>query len=133
MIEAVRGDAREFQQVVFNLINNATAAMSEKGGKLTVSAEAQGEWVNIRVKDTGTGIPDDIKAHIFDPFFTTKKVGQGTGLGLSLCYGIVHKYGGKMSFVSTTRDDHHDLPCGTTFTVSMPVERPEEAAKGEDS
>lgn len=129
----IKGDAREFQQVIFNLINNATAAMSEKGGTLTISAEAAGDWVNVKVRDTGTGIPDDIKAHIFDPFFTTKKVGQGTGLGLSLCYGIVQKYGGKISFVSTTREDHHDLPCGTTFTVSMPVERQEEAAKGENS
>ncbi len=128
----VKGDAREFQQVAFNLINNSTAAMSEGGGALTISAEADDDWVHVRVKDTGTGIPDEIKAHIFDPFFTTKKVGQGTGLGLSLCYGIVHKYGGRISFTSTSRDDLQDLPGGTTFTVSMPVERQDGTAKGDD-
>lgn len=129
----VKGDAREFQQVIFNLINNSTAAMAEDGGTLTISAEAKDDWVHIRVKDTGAGILEEIRPHIFDPFFTTKKVGQGTGLGLSLCYGIVHKYGGRISFTSVTRDDPHDLPSGTTFTVSMPVERPGETAKGDDS
>lgn len=129
----VRGDAREFQQVVFNLINNSTAAMSGEGGTLTIYAEADDDWVHVRVKDTGTGIPEDIKAHIFDPFFTTKKVGQGTGLGLSLCYGIVHKYGGRMSFTSVAAKDHPDQPSGTTFTVSMPVEHAGGSSKGDDS
>jgi two-component system, NtrC family, sensor kinase len=128
----VRGDAREFQQVIFNLINNSTAAMSENGGTLTISAEAEADWVHIRVADTGNGIPEDIKAHIFDPFFTTKKVGQGTGLGLSLCYGIVQKYGGRISFTSVSKDDHPDQPSGTTFKVSMPVEREDGTAKGDD-
>ncbi|MCP4685334.1 MAG: HAMP domain-containing histidine kinase, partial [bacterium] len=129
----VKGDAREFQQVVFNLINNSTAAMSDGGGTLTISGEADGDEVNICVKDTGTGIPEDIRAHIFDPFFTTKKVGQGTGLGLSLCYGIVQKYGGRITFTSVSRDDQQDVSSGTTFTVSMPVERQDGAVKGDDS
>jgi len=129
----VKGDAREFQQVIVNLINNSTAAMSEKGGKLTISALADDDSVYVRVEDTGTGIPDAIKAHIFDPFFTTKKVGQGTGLGLSLCYGIVKKYGGRISFTSVSRDDRQDVSSGTTFTVSMPVERQDGVAKGDNS
>jgi signal transduction histidine kinase len=73
------------------------------------------------VADTGCGIPDRIKARVFDPFFTTKKVGEGTGLGLSLCYGIVTKYGGRIRFTSTSREDAPGAPSGTTFTVSMPV------------
>jgi two-component system NtrC family sensor kinase len=107
--------------VAFNLINNAVAVMKDEGGTLTLSAEAEDDWVHLRVTDTGPGIPDRIKARVFDPFFTTKKVGEGTGLGLSLCYGIVTKYGGRMTFTSSSRDDAPDRPSGTTFTVSMPV------------
>jgi len=117
----VRGDAREFQQVVFNLVNNAVAAMREKGGPLTLGARAEDGWVHLTVTDTGSGIPDKIKRRIFDPFFTTKKVGEGTGLGLSLCYGIVNKYGGRISFTSVAAEDSPGQPTGTTFTVSMPV------------
>ncbi len=125
----VQGDAREFQQVIFNLINNSVAAMGEQGGELKIAARADDGWVNVSVSDTGKGIPDKIKPRIFDPFFTTKKVGEGTGLGLSLCYGIVKKYGGKMSFVSVAAEDHPEKPSGTTFTVSMPVS-PEPPGKG---
>jgi two-component system, NtrC family, sensor kinase len=117
----VRGDTREFQQVIFNLINNSIAAMEKSGGTLTITARAEGEWVHVRVIDTGAGIPDRIKPQIFDPFFTTKKVGEGTGLGLSLCYGIVKKYGGKIGFSSSSEEDHPGEPAGTTFTVSMRV------------
>jgi two-component system NtrC family sensor kinase len=73
------------------------------------------------VTDTGSGIPDKIKRRIFDPFFTTKKVGEGTGLGLSLCYGIVNKYGGRIGFTSVAAEDSPGKASGTTFTVSMPV------------
>ena len=121
----VCGDSREYQQVAFNLINNSVAVMKDEGGTLTLSAEVEDDWVHLRVADTGPGIPDRIKARVFDPFFTTKKVGEGTGLGLSLCYGIVTKYGGRMSFTSSSLEDDPDQPSGTTFTVSMPVcERP---------
>ncbi len=117
----VCGDPREYQQVVFNLINNSVAVMKDAGGTLTLAAEADDGWVHLRVTDTGPGIPDRIKARVFDPFFTTKKVGEGTGLGLSLCYGIVTKYGGRISFTSSSLEDAPDQPSGTTFTVSMPV------------
>jgi two-component system NtrC family sensor kinase len=117
----VCGDPREYQQVVFNLVNNAVAAMEDEGGTLTLSGSAEHGWVRLRVSDTGSGIPDRIKTRVFDPFFTTKKVGEGTGLGLSLCYGIVTKYGGEISFTSSSRDDYPDAAPGTTFTVSMPV------------
>jgi PAS domain S-box-containing protein len=117
----VAGDAREFQQVIFNLINNAVAAMDDEGGTLTMKAWAENARVLVQVKDTGPGIPDRIKGQIFDPFFTTKHVGQGTGLGLSLCYGIVQKYGGRIDFTSVSREDDTDEPTGTTFTVYMPL------------
>jgi two-component system NtrC family sensor kinase len=117
----VCGDAREFQQVIFNLVNNSVAAMHGAGGTVTISAAADGGWVHLTITDTGSGIPDKIKPRIFDPFFTTKKVGQGTGLGLSLCYGIVNKYGGRITFSSVAAEDNPDGPTGTTFTVSMPV------------
>ena len=117
----VRGDAREFQQVIFNLVNNSVAAMRQKGGVLTLGARAENGWVHLTVTDTGSGIPDKIKRRIFDPFFTTKKVGEGTGLGLSLCYGIVNKYGGRIGFSSVSAEDSPGKPTGTTFTVSMPV------------
>jgi signal transduction histidine kinase len=119
----VRGDAREFQQVVFNLINNSVAAMEGTGGRLSLSAKTEGDWVDVCVSDTGVGIPERIRPRIFDPFFTTKKVGEGTGLGLSLCYGIVKKYGGKIRFSSRSAEDEPDRPSGTTFVVSMPVHR----------
>jgi PAS domain S-box-containing protein len=117
----VRGDSREFQQVIFNLINNAVAAMNGKDGTLTLSANQENGWINVDVSDTGTGISDKIKSRVFDPFFTTKKVGEGTGLGLSLCYGIVKKYGGRISFSSISQEDHPEQQSGTTFTVSLPV------------
>jgi PAS domain S-box-containing protein len=124
----VRGDAREFQQVIFNLVANAVAAMQPTGGKLTLAAEQEDGWVHVTVADTGPGIPDRIKRRIFDPFFTTKKVGEGTGLGLSLCYGIVSKSGGRIDFASVAAEDNPEAPTGTTFVVSMPVNDP--AAQG---
>ncbi len=122
----VRGDTREFQQVIFNLINNAVSALDGEAGRLTLSGEADADWVHVHVTDTGVGIPNRIKPQIFDPFFTTKKVGEGTGLGLSLCYGIVKKYGGKISFTSCSADDEPHRPTGTTFVISMPVHREED-------
>ena len=117
----VKGDPREIQQVLLNLINNATAAMATDGGTLTVSASQHGDKVEMSVADTGEGIPERYKMKIFDPFFTTKKVGEGTGLGLSLCYGIVSKYGGTITFESHADEDEGDRPGGSTFVVSLPV------------
>lgn len=115
------GDSREFQQVIVNLINNSLSAIDDRGGKINITAVKVAGSVETSVTDTGSGIPNKIKALIFDPFFTTKEVDEGTGLGLSLCYGIVKKYGGNITFHSVCKDDFPDQPCWTTFTVSLPA------------
>ena len=117
----IRGDSREFQQVIFNLINNSVSAMKKTGGGLiNINAYESEKNVNIEISDTGEGIPNRIKQKIFDPFFTTKKVGEGTGLGLSLCYGIVAKFGGKIDFRSFSAEDYPGTQTGTTFIISIP-------------
>ena len=76
--------------------------------------------VEIIFKDTGHGIKREDRDKIFDPFFTTREVGEGTGLGLSACYGMVTNYGGHITFESVTEDEDGDR-IGTTFTVSLPA------------
>ena len=117
----VKGDPQELQQVFINLINNAMDAM-KGGGKLRVDARlaADGKRVAIEFTDTGNGIPRESQAKIFDPFFTTKKVGEGTGLGLSVSYGIITKFGGNILFTSYPADEYPEKH-GTTFTVYLPV------------
>ena len=121
ILPRAHGDSREFQQVIFNLINNSVSAIDESGGTITITAVRVGGRVEANITDTGGGIPNKIKPQIFDPFFTTKNVGEGTGLGLSLCYGIVKKYGGNITFHSVSKDDFPDQPSWTTFTVSLPI------------
>ncbi len=109
----VRGNGNRLQQVFFNLVLNARDAMPS-GGWLTLSTEADGDTVIVEVKDTGHGIRrDDIK-RIYDPFFTTKGTSRGTGLGLSVSYGIVQEHGGAI-FVDSTPEK------GTTFQVALPA------------
>ena len=114
-----RGDTREFQQVVFNLISNAAAAVPEIGGRIIITVCKLDDMIEINISDNGHGIPQRIRPNIFDPFFTTKEVGEGTGLGLSLCYGIVKKYRGRISFISSCKEDQPDEPSGTTFTAAL--------------
>ncbi len=124
-VPLVRGDPREFQQVIFNLINNSVAAMNEDK-QLSISIRFDDREVLISIKDSGRGIPDKVKPQIFDPFFTTKEIGKGTGLGLSLCYGIVTKYNGNITFDSVSSEDDPYVPTGTTFTISFPIFNPNE-------
>lgn len=106
----------QINQVIMNLVLNAVQAMGPERGTITLGTVHQGGWVCIDVADTGAGIaPENIKK-IFDPFFTTKPVGQGTGLGLSLSYGIVKKHGGEISVSS-------QVGVGTTFRVQLPVKQ----------
>ncbi len=132
----VKGDADQLQQVFLNLINNAVLAMPQ-GGLLTITTRlnAKKDRVQIKFADTGLGITKDNLAKIFDPFFTTRKVGEGTGLGLSVSYAIVHKFGGTITCESKTKDAAPDQESGTTFTISLPIAAAEtaEAQAAEDS
>ena len=113
-LPAIRGSESEMQQVFLNLINNALDAMDKKGGEINITAQQNGDLIEIRLADNGPGIPKANLARIFDPFFTTKMVGKGTGLGLSICYGIINKMGGKID-VQSMPDQ------GTTFILNLPV------------
>ena len=112
-LPAVMGDSRQLQQVCLNLLTNAIQAMSPAGGMLRVSSYVVDDRVRLEVSDSGPGIPSAARAHIFEPFFTTKKEGEGTGLGLSVSYGIVKAHGGTIEIVETG-------PGGTTFRVTLP-------------
>ncbi len=115
----IKGDPSKFQQVFLNLINNAIHAM-QGGGTLTIKTRLlDHENIEIRFSDTGHGIKAEHRSKIFDPLFTTKKVGEGTGLGLSVCYGIITQHGGKITFETKTIEES-STP-GTTFIITLPV------------
>ena len=123
-------DFHQMQQVLLNLLNNAEQAMQEagRGGRIRVATRRQGERIEARITDSGPGIPDEILYRIFEPFFTTKKEGRGTGLGLSLCYGIVQEHGGSIRVESGGER-------GATFVIDLPIlrddSRPERGAGAE--
>jgi PAS domain S-box-containing protein len=112
----------EFNQVILNLIVNASHAIADvvgDGGKelgvITASTRRCGEWAEIRIRDTGTGIPEKIRGKIFDPFFTTKPVGKGTGQGLAISHAvIVDQHQGQLTFES-------ELGAGTVFIIRLPL------------
>jgi signal transduction histidine kinase len=108
----------ELNQVWTNLIDNAVQAMDGRG-TLTIHTGTVEDWVEVEVRDTGPGIPDPVKSRIFEPFFTTKPIGQGTGLGLDICWRIVvDKHHGDLSMESRPGD--------TRFRVRIPVQPPVE-------
>jgi signal transduction histidine kinase len=110
-----KGNANQLQQVLMNLMINAQQAMAGSSGTLRLSArKLEPGAVELRVGDTGPGIPEEIQGKIFDPFFTTKPAGQGTGLGLSVTYGIVKEHGGEIRLES-------GLGEGTTFIITLPA------------
>jgi methyl-accepting chemotaxis protein len=114
------GDANQLEQVFLNLISNAKDAMerAERKRELTITTALirHNGWkdVEISVKDTGRGIPEEDVDKIFEPFFSTKEVGKGTGLGLSICYGIIEAHGGRIEVESKINE-------GTSFRVILPV------------
>jgi two-component system, NtrC family, sensor kinase len=113
-IPAIHGDARQLQQVVLNLVTNAIQAMANiGGGTLSIATRGDRKSVALDVADTGPGIPPELRARIFEPFFTTKPEGEGTGLGLSVSYGIVTAHGGTITLV--------DAPAGARFVVELPA------------
>ena len=117
ILPTVKADGRQLEQVFLNVINNAVAAM-EKGGILIISAHSTNDdMVAISFSDTGHGIPPENMDKIFKPFFTTK--GEGTGLGLSVSYDIVKKFGGDIRVKSQIKEKGKES--GTTYTVLLPV------------
>jgi signal transduction histidine kinase len=116
-LPAVCGRQGELNQVWTNLIDNAIDAMDD-GGVLTISSEvdrrADGEeFLQTKIIDNGSGIPDDIRDKLFEPFFTTKEIGKGTGLGLDIVRGIVKQHNGSIKFESE--------PGRTEFCVCLPT------------
>ena len=120
--------AGEFNQVILNLLINAAHAIGDavRGsagkGTITITTRCEGAWMEVQVRDTGLGIPENIRARIFEPFFTTKEVGKGTGQGLALAHTVIVKtHHGKIWFES-------EVGKGTTFFLRLPLEQPEPAA-----
>jgi signal transduction histidine kinase len=110
----IKGAKRHLQQVFLNLFLNAIHAMPN-GGELMVRAEPySSEYIRVDVQDTGIGINAESLEKIFDPFYTTKGVSRGTGLGLSVTYGIVKEHGGYIEVAS-------QVGKGSTFSVFLPV------------
>jgi two-component system NtrC family sensor kinase len=101
---------------LINLIQNAIQAMPQ-GGTLRVSLSQADQAVALAVQDTGVGISSETLRRIFDPFFTTKPAGEGTGLGLSVSYGIIARHHGRIDVESTVGQ-------GTTFTILLPKQQP---------
>jgi signal transduction histidine kinase len=119
-LPTIHGNPGRLQQVFLNLFLNAKDAMAEGGGTLTVST-SNGEGVNVTISDTGAGIPPEHMHRIYDPFFTTKAApregqGRGTGLGLSVTYGIIQEHAGKIRVESKPGT-------GTTFYLEFPLVR----------
>lgn len=129
----IEGDAGLVQQIVFNLITNARDAISGRGSVIikTELVEADGtplpcgcsassgSYARLTVRDTGHGIPEEIKGRVFEPFFTTKELGKGTGLGLSMIYGTVQRMNGFISVASP-------VVGGTEFNICIPLAQPME-------
>src|SRR5208337_4916132 len=112
----------EINQVFLNIIINASHAVADalkqngagEKGTITIRTLALGEQAEIRISDTGTGIPENIRSKIFDPFFTTKEVGKGTGQGLAISHSVVvDKHGGTITFDS-------EVGKGTSFVIRLP-------------
>ncbi len=118
----------QLTQVFLNVLDNAQQAISDKGS-VHISTRRTADQMVIRIRDTGIGIPEDVRGRIFDPFFTTKEVGVGTGLGLSISYGIVKGHGGSIEISSPPPGHEH----GTEFTITLPVAADEVTAGGDSS
>jgi PAS domain S-box-containing protein len=112
----------EINQVFLNILINAVHAIrenqKEKGpekGKITIATSHAEDWVEVRISDTGSGIPKEVQSRIFDPFFTTKEIGQGTGQGLTISHNIiVQKHHGTLHFET-------EIGRGTTFIIRLPI------------
>lgn len=107
-------DATATEQMLLNLVNNARDAMQERGGVVRIALREVDQFIGISVTDTGIGMSKDVLGRAFDPFFTTKKVGEGTGLGLAMVYGLIEQMGGRTEVQS-------DEGVGTTVRLLLPI------------
>jgi len=103
----------QLNQVFMNILGNAVQAIKDEG-TIAIRTYAEDDYAVIKIRDTGTGMPEEVKKHIFDPFFTTKEVGEGTGLGLSISYGIIQKHKGNIEVESAPGE-------GTEFIIRIPL------------
>jgi len=119
----VRSDEMYLRQVLVNVLLNAIQALETSGGKIDISSTFDEELsvVQVRIRDNGPGIPDEVRARVFDPFVTSKSNGKGTGLGLSTSRKIMEAFGGKLELVQS-------VPGNTEFLLTIPIEAPENAA-----
>jgi signal transduction histidine kinase/YesN/AraC family two-component response regulator len=104
----------QLNQVFMNILGNASDAIVDEGN-IHIAVFSKDKQVVITIKDSGTGMPEEVMEHIFEPFYTTKEVGDGTGLGLSISYGIIEKHNGKIEVESEPGK-------GTTFIISLPIQ-----------
>jgi two-component system NtrC family sensor kinase len=111
----IQASVTEMQQVLSNIINNGLDAMENKGDHLDISSTSHEDHIVITVRDNGPGIPAINLNRVFDPFFSTKPVGKGSGLGLSICYGIIKKMGGRIDFESVVGE-------GSAFNIMLPLD-----------
>jgi two-component system NtrC family sensor kinase len=109
----IKGDELQLKQAFANVILNAIQAIDDEG-EIAVSTRAKDGAVEIKISDTGRGIPKEHLSRIFEPFFTTKELGKGTGLGLAIVHGVIERHGGKIEVES-------ELGKGTSFTITLPV------------
>ena len=126
-LPVIIGEPYQIEQVAINIISNAMAALDKKGKwdtqrlngwskKLTIRTALEGDWVSTIISDNGIGMSDETKQKIYEPFFTTKDVGEATGLGMSISYGIIESHKGTIE-VETEEEE------GTTVSVKLPVKK----------
>lgn len=113
-IPMLRCQPGHIAQALMNVLINATQAITT-AGQIAVSSRTDGKCIIILIQDDGCGMPNELLERVFEPFFTTREVGQGRGLGLTVCRDIIHAHGGNVSLISTPR-------AGTTVTINIPIE-----------
>lgn len=116
-LPVIQADRKQLEQVLLNLINNSLDAMPKEGHLLIETEMSSDQRIAIKITDTGQGIEPDHLEKLFRPMFTTKEIGQGTGLGLTICRAIIKEHGGEIEVKSTVGE-------GTTFSIFLPAEVP---------
>ena len=132
-VSPVMCNPTEIKEVFINIINNALDAMPE-GGSISFSTWDRDETVLVRITDTGEGMSEEVKKNIFDPFFSTKTP-KGTGLGMSIAYGIVTRHGGKIEIESEVGEGSTftlEFPSAKTFVSPKAIPKPEQKSKGKN-